>query len=101
MEVSDTRLRGMRLRGADYGTIALRTGLTIEAVEERLTEIWRSAQQRSTDMIDPTPETIQLLASVERLKWTPEEERRRRGHICDWTPPDASPGLAKLMIEAG
>jgi hypothetical protein len=38
---------------------------------------------------DPNEITIKLLASAIRQSWSPAEERRRRGEVCQWTPPDA------------
>ena len=42
---------------------------------------------------DPNEITIKLLASAIRQSWSPAEERRRRGELCDWTPPDASEAI--------
>lgn len=38
---------------------------------------------------DPNEITIKLIASAIRQSWSPAEERRRRGDVCHWTPPDA------------
>ena len=42
---------------------------------------------------DPNEITISLLASAIRQSWSPAEERRRRGEVCEWTPPDAQESL--------
>lgn len=99
MEVSDTQIRSMRLRGVPVAEIAARTGSTVDAIEDRVRVIWASAQATGARVIvDPTPETIMLEASAIRLKWSPEEERKRRGCISEgWAPPDASPDLCLVM----
>lgn len=47
--------------------------------------------ERQRDNADPTEPTIQLLASAIRMRWSPDEEYRRRVTRCDYTPPDAEP----------
>lgn len=99
MEVSDKQIRSMRWHGVPIAEIALRAGTTPDAIEERVRQIWTAPAGRGESVnADPTPETIMLEASAIRMKWTPDEERRRRGCITDgWTPPDASRDLCMVM----
>lgn len=48
---------------------------------------------------EPNEYLIQLCASAIRQHWSPEEERRRRGANCEWTPPDASVDLCRTIEE--
>lgn len=99
MEVSDKAIRSMRWHGVPIAEIALRAGTTPDAIEERVRQIWTSPSSRGESVsADPTPETIMLEASAIRMKWTPDEERKRRGCISQgWMPPDASPDLCLVM----
>jgi hypothetical protein len=55
------------------------------------------SQERAAD---PTPETIQLMASALRMRWSPREERARRGMTrWRWQAPHCPPLLQDLLAE--
>lgn len=99
MEVSDKQIRSMRWHGVPVAEIARRAGTTPDAIEERVRQIWTISQGRGEPAyVDPNEHLIQLEASAIRLRWTPDEERRRRGCITHgWAPPDASADVCRVM----
>lgn len=87
----DVEVRRLRMQGRDPQEIANRCGLDVLDVEERLAEAWRGPEYAGPS--DPNELTIKLIASAIRQHWSPEEEARRRGGNCNWTPPDAQESL--------
>lgn len=101
MEVSDTLLRSLKGRRMSDAEIARATGMPEHAVRERVAELYARQNAGSlSPQRDPTPLSIMLEASAIRLKWSPAEERKRRGCIDGGiVPPDASPDFCRLVAD--
>jgi hypothetical protein len=83
---TDSRIRGLVLRGESRDRVAAAVGLTVEEVNARVTAIWKTIRQRNRpddgddDELDgpaPSPEEIAAEAAALRQRWSQAEADRR------------------------